>query len=238
MLSFLKIYCYFAGDKNIRVDEHLPDQRDVLLTQNEKGEYRVMDLKDVRLQKSASVADIYYYVYTQKNKETPYVVGNNDVSELEFSDFNPKKRTVFIIHGWENDHTSLVNSLVKEALLDTVDVNVIVVDWGSLANRNYFTARFSVRSIGQFVGHFINDITKKYKTSFKNIVMVGHSLGAHVAGAAGANTEQKVDYIVGLDPAAPLFTLHNIDDRLDTTDADFVEVIHTSAGMIVNFSQS
>ena len=35
---------------------------------------------------------------------------------------------------------------------------------------------------------------------------------------------------IGLDPAKPFLTLENIDNRLDTTDADFVDVIHTDSG--------
>ncbi|XP_044765632.1 lipoprotein lipase-like [Coccinella septempunctata] len=232
LLAVTTLKAASIGNSNIRLDEYSPDHRDVILTQTEEGEYRVMDLQDVRLQKSATVADIHYYLYTKKNKDTPYLIENNDVSELANSKFNHKKRVVFIIHGWNNDYTSSVNTLVKGALLDNADVNVIVVDWGKLANKNYFTARFSVRKIGQFVGQFINNITEKYKKSYKDFVIIGHSLGAHVAGVAGANTKQKVDYIVGLDPASPLFTLHNIDDRLDTTDADFVEIIHTSGGRL------
>lgn len=38
--------------------------------------------------------------------------------------------------------------------------------------------------------------------------------------------------IIGLDPAAPLFKLNSLDSRLSYTDAKFVEVLHTSIGML------
>ena len=40
--------------------------------------------------------------------------------------------------------------------------------------------------------------------------------------------------MVGLDPAAPLFSIGNTDQRLDTTDAEFVDVIHTHSGYLID----
>ncbi|KAJ8935339.1 hypothetical protein NQ318_016632 [Aromia moschata] len=66
------------------------------------------------------------------------------------------------------------------------------------------------------------------------IHVVGFSLGAHIAGLAGANLKQTLGYsfgrITGLDPALPLFATLNNDWKLDPSDAQFVDVIHTSAG--------
>lgn len=45
-------------------------------------------------------------------------------------------------------------------------------------------------------------------------------------------TKGKVGKIVGLDPALPLFKHSNVDDRLASTDASYVEVIHTCAGLL------
>lgn len=49
---------------------------------------------------------------------------------------------------------------------------------------------------------------------------------------AGSALDGRVDRIVGLDPAGPLFTVKNTDNRLDPTDARFVSIIHTNGGKL------
>lgn len=64
-----------------------------------------------------------------------------------------------------------------------------------------------------------------------DLVIVGHSLGAHVSGYAGKHiTSGKIGVIIGLDPAGPLFSVDKPHKRLADTDADYVQVIHTDAG--------
>lgn len=67
--------------------------------------------------------------------------------------------------------------------------------------------------------------------SRKQVTLVGYSLGAHVAGFSGSLLGGKIEQIIGLDPAGPLFTLPAITStkyRLDETDALYVQVLHTS----------
>lgn len=62
-----------------------------------------------------------------------------------------------------------------------------------------------------------------------DLIIVGHSLGAHLAGIAGKKISQlnKIGSIVGLDPAAVLFNLNETELRLANTDAEYVQIIHT-----------
>lgn len=77
---------------------------------------------------------------------------------------------------------------------------------------------------------FIEYLTQ-YGMKLSELQIVGHSLGAHIAGLAGKQlTVGKVAVIIGLDPAGPLFSVNKVDKRLDRTDADYVQIIHTDGG--------
>lgn len=54
---------------------------------------------------------------------------------------------------------------------------------------------------------------------------------AHICGAAGKRVRRgRINTIIGLDPAGPLFDGTAPINRLDFGDADYVEVIHTDVG--------
>lgn len=63
------------------------------------------------------------------------------------------------------------------------------------------------------------------------LLVVGHSLGAHIVGVAAQRVRTgKLPVIVGLDPAYPLFSRKNASARLSADDAEYVQVIHTNGG--------
>lgn len=63
--------------------------------------------------------------------------------------------------------------------------------------------------------------------------MVGHSLGAHIAGRTAKFLQQlsrpigRIACIIGLDPASFGFKFLKPEKRLSHDDADYVQVIHT-----------
>ncbi|KAG5344304.1 PA1 Phospholipase, partial [Acromyrmex heyeri] len=68
---------------------------------------------------------------------------------------------------------------------------------------------------------------------FKNIALIGHSLGAHISSFAAKNLQTsgygKVRLLIGSDPAGPLFSFNGPEDRFSDTDAERVIALHTSA---------
>lgn len=64
--------------------------------------------------------------------------------------------------------------------------------------------------------------------------LIGHSLGAHIAGYAGERVP-NLGRITGLDPAEPYFQFMPVTVRLDMTDAQFVDVIHSDSKSIIQF---
>jgi pancreatic triacylglycerol lipase len=76
------------------------------------------------------------------------------------------------------------------------------------------------------VAELILRLVKQFGMSPAQFHLVGHSLGAHTAGYAGDRVA-GVARITGLDPAEPYFENFHTSVRLDPSDADFVDVIHT-----------
>lgn len=66
-----------------------------------------------------------------------------------------------------------------------------------------------------------------------DVHLIGHSLGAHTAGYAGEKLEGAIGRITGLDPAEPYFQGMPSHLRLDYTDAQLVDVIHTDGKSIL-----
>lgn len=65
------------------------------------------------------------------------------------------------------------------------------------------------------------------------IILLGHSLGAHLAGQIGRELKNESFYIpriTGLDPANPCFYMRNLLRGLSAGDARFTDVVHTNPG--------
>ncbi|XP_031338953.1 pancreatic triacylglycerol lipase-like [Photinus pyralis] len=154
------------------------------------------------------------------------------IKDLKISQlYQPINDNFFIIHGWRNSYLSKVNTLLTEALLKASDMNVFVLDWSIRANGSYVKAFRSVEVVGSHLASFISALLREFQLDKRSAVLVGYSLGAHIAGCTGAAVNGTLRNIVGLDPAGPLFTLTNTKNRLDKGDAEFVQVIHTAGGM-------
>ena len=120
--------------------------------------------------------------------------------------------------------------------VEFVNTNICGVDWGRLAQTDYFTAAIeNTKKTAYVVTLFIKGLITA-GMSPTNITIAGHSLGAHIAGFIGKNLNSNsltIARIYGLDPAGPLFTLPFLNfptHRLSYDDARYVQVIHTASG--------
>ncbi|KAJ8940385.1 hypothetical protein NQ314_010733, partial [Rhamnusium bicolor] len=110
--------------------------------------------------------------------------------------------------------------------------NVILVNNERLlAGPYYFNAAMNVEPIGKYSAKFIDYLVTK-GLNLSDLHIIGMSLGAQAAGLTGQNIESgKAARITGLEPAGPYFSSLPPNQRLDKDDADFVDVIHTNAGI-------
>lgn len=160
-----------------------------------------------------------FELYTRSRPSSFVTVTSQNLASAGFSH---TKETKFIVHGFSSDPSSIIN--IKTELLKIYDVNVIMVNWKQGAQApDYFSAASNTRQVGEKIAKFITD--SRITTS--RVHCIGHSLGAHVCGFAGKNL--RIGRISGMDPAGPLFKGQISSSRLDYTDADFVDVIHTDS---------
>lgn len=90
-----------------------------------------------------------------------------------------------------------------------------------------------VNCVGEYLHDLIEFLINDLKSSSDKIHLIGHSLGAHIAGVAGSLMKnKKIGRITGLDPAFPRFHLSDPNRRLCKNDAQFVDVIHTAGNSL------
>lgn len=173
-----------------------------------------------------------YRLYTRKNPTTRQKIVINDIDTLRNSNFNVDHPTRIILHGWMGNYKSPVNTMLRDAYLKRGDYNIIIPDWSSVAGTiNYFAARNGVTEAGKKLALFIDFMVKDGGMPLETLYLIGHSLGAHLCGIAGKNIQSgQINTILGLDAALPLFNMKDSHLRLDSSDAEYVQTIHTDSG--------
>ncbi|XP_052738838.1 pancreatic lipase-related protein 2 [Bicyclus anynana] len=167
-----------------------------------------------------------YYLYTRQNPTSPQELTFNAAS-ITSSNFNANAPTVVSVHGWWGNADTSNNVVIRNAFLEKGDYNVIVMDWSQLAAQDYVTAVAGIPAVGGGLGQFLNFLGLTTGIAFESIHLAGFSLGAHVVGNAGKQLNGRLARITGLDPAGPLWDLNP--NRLHSSDAIYVEAIHTDA---------
>lgn len=97
-----------------------------------------------------------------------------------------------------------MNIIIRDQLLASADLNVVVVDWSAGSNTNLFsTARGRVGTAGVAIANYVDELNRSGLLQFANVHVVGHNLGAHVAGNVGKNVVRgRIQAIFGLDPSS------------------------------------
>ncbi|XP_050302243.1 phospholipase A1-like [Anthonomus grandis grandis] len=176
---------------------------------------------------------LWMYVYTRQDLAGTRISLDEAHNITHVSSFNTSKPTYIYTHGWTTKYTSNDGVQIREAILNTSEVNVLLYDWDYCAtNIIYTTAWGCVEEVGNYLGSFLTELSDSYGYSLEDVTLIGHSLGAHISGYAGKATNGTLPVIVGLDPAGPLFFEDQPNHRLNATDAKYVQVIHTSAILI------
>ncbi|KAM4897173.1 inactive pancreatic lipase-related protein 1-like [Sylvia borin] len=169
-----------------------------------------------------------FLLYTRENYDDFQEVSAVDKSTIEASNFNASRKTKFIVHGFVDNGEENWLSDMCQRMLTVEDVNCLCVSWRRGALCQYTQASNNIRVVGAEIAYFIDVLMDDYGYSPADVHIIGHSLGAHAAGEAGRR-RPGIGRITGLDPAQPYFQGTPTEVRLDKSDADFVDVIHTDS---------
>nr|XP_043906699.1 phospholipase A1 member A isoform X2 [Solea senegalensis] len=171
---------------------------------------------------------VQYLLLTRRNMDCAQMF-NQESLDTQPSYFNTSHPTKVIIHGFRalGSKPSWGKELAQ-ALLRVQDVNVLVVDWVYGASFAYNLVVDKYKEVALQISVLINQL-QEHGCKLESFHFIGVSLGAHVAGFVGTLFEGKIGRITGLDPAGPMFKRANTFDRLDPSDAQFVDAIHTDS---------
>ncbi|XP_059895414.1 phospholipase A1 member A isoform X2 [Gadus macrocephalus] len=174
---------------------------------------------------------VQYLLLTRANADCPRLFSQGDPVNhtQQATPFNCSRTTKLIVHGYRamGSRPSWVEELAR-ALLRAEDSNVLVVDWVFGASFAYNLVLENYKEVAVQVSTLINKLQDQ-GCKLESFHLIGVSLGAHVAGFIGTIFQGKIGRITGLDPAGPMFKKANLFDRLDPSDALFVEAIHTDS---------
>ncbi|XP_049288867.1 pancreatic triacylglycerol lipase-like [Anopheles funestus] len=152
------------------------------------------------------------------------------------ANINPTKTVYFISHGFlEKGATKWIETMMNRLLDRDPESTVIVIDWGLGSNPPYNQAVANIRLVGNIAAHFIKMMKEQLNMdNLDNVHMIGHSLGAHLSGYTGSTLRNDLEQgligrITGLDPAELAFTETDVLVRLDPSDAQFVDIVHSDA---------
>ncbi|OCT71289.1 hypothetical protein XELAEV_18034267mg [Xenopus laevis] len=173
-----------------------------------------------------------FFLFTKENPDNFQEISALNQSSVSSSNFQPNRKTRFIIHGFLSSAEGGWLMDMCKTILKVEDVNCFCVDWRAGSHTLYTQAANNIRVVGAEVASFIGFLSSNYNYSPSEIHIIGHSLGSHTAGEAGKRVP-GIGRITGLDPAGPLFQNTPPEVRLDPTDADFVDVIHTDTSPLI-----
>ncbi|CAG9785511.1 unnamed protein product [Diatraea saccharalis] len=203
-----------------------------LLFVDDNGETHEMNFSVLPLDtRSLLLGDVYFYLYTRQNMENRELLSlPEDGSPIQSKYFNESNDIRVVTHGWMSKETTEWLQSIKNRFIQTADINVITVDWHEISQNPFYPwAALCTRYVGKRTSKLLGTLSDTFNLNNSHIHLIGHSLGAHVMGYVGNFSKQRIQRIT----ARPMFELPMMAEnhRLEKSDAQFVDIIHTCAGV-------
>lgn len=190
-----------------------------------------MDLRYNALNDQTDIIKTMKIVHLDGDNVKTYPIDTAYVSLTQPAVFDITKQTKIIIHGYNDNSQSAVPLGLAQAYNEKKMFNVLLVDAEEMLNKWYILSVHNARLVGKRLANLLANL-ENYGASAEDFHILGISLGAHIAGWTGKYFRQykkhSLGRITGLDPAGPCFSHAFSDQRLDKTDAQYVDVVHSN----------
>ncbi|XP_053663195.1 uncharacterized protein LOC128712324 [Anopheles marshallii] len=184
---------------------------------------------------------IKFYLYTRRTQQNPELIDVLDPESLYYTHWNPSHPVKIVIHGFGGGRNLSPSPDMRKAYFTRGNYNIIIVDYGSAVtepclSQIEWAPRFGSLCVSQlvkYIAHHPRGVPPD------DMHLIGYSVGAHVAGLVAnylTPAEGKLGRITGLDPTIFFYAGSNNSRDLDPSDAHFVDIIHTGAGILGQWS--
>jgi len=193
--------------------------------------YRLQYFKLGITEQKEEAVKFFLWTHPTRLQYLPIQIGNH--SSLSAGGYNSSWPVKLLIHGFGDSGITSWTDRVRRAYMTTGSYNVISVDWEEMASQPWYSSAVkNCKVAGKVAADLLNWLVQQQLSSWDEIHIIGSSLGGHAAGYAGRFCNQLPYRVTGLDPSGPLFHSVTREDRLDPTDGQFVDVIHTAGRWI------
>ncbi|XP_061378542.1 lipase member I-like [Danaus plexippus] len=191
----------------------------------------IMDLQLSSMNSQNEILKTMKIIFVTKAGSRMYPIGNAFQNLTSPDVFDITKQTKIIIHGYRDTSQSSVSTDIAKAYINKEMFNVLLIDAEEMMNQRYTLSVHNARLMGKRLANLLANL-ETFGASAEDFHLIGISLGAHIAGWTGKYfhkyKSQLLGRITGLDPAGPCFSFAYTDQRLDKTDARYVDVLHTN----------
>ncbi|XP_034245560.1 phospholipase A1 member A-like [Thrips palmi] len=160
---------------------------------------------------------------------------------LRWSGWDPRRRTVLLVHGFNGGAEKAPLSTLRDAYLEQGAFNVLALDWSPLARYPCYADAVRHSRTAAACGAQVLSALQATLASGLGVnalpaadtrlaTCVGHSLGAHICGMLSRLLPLRLNKVVALDPARPQVSRLLGDEDLSASDARVVQSFHTNMG--------
>ncbi|CAH2238682.1 jg4356 [Pararge aegeria aegeria] len=175
--------------------------------------------------------NVTFWLYTRANVNKPVELKISDPKSITSAPWVKDAPIKILIHGYTGYRDFSPNTELRPVYMDCCNYNVISVDYNNLVLEPcYMQAAKNTELTGLCTAQLIDELVQKYGFSLPDFHVIGFSLGGQTAGfIANYLKSGKLDRITALDPALPLFATADAREKVDSSDAHFVDILHTNA---------